>query len=253
MAESSIGKGSAGYKPQSFFKKAKVKPTAHDNRVAESAAPYLTKDTSPMGIQKNIDNMRAGVARTNAGVREMIANNKVPFNENQLRSRLATAKEDSKLLFAGDTSSEKAYDAIIDEYVKFVNKGNKDTLGLFDSRQSFDSYIRTKLPNAFKKDATGQFLDPRDNIRVNAFLDVRRAANEYVAELLPPNNPYIKALKDESYVLDAIGRVSSKNKAMFTETRLQSIIEEYPILKYFIGGTIGGGIVAGGALVGSTD
>ena len=244
--------GSRGYTPPTTFKRGKIISSNHDNRVAEASMPYIKKEA---GDQINIDSMKQAQSQINLAVKEMIANNKVPFNETQLRAKLSMAKEESRLLFAGDTTTEKAYDAVTDEFVNFVNKGKKDTSGLFESRQAFDQYIQTKIPNAFKKDATGQFLDPRDNIRVNALLDVRRAANEYVAELLPPNSPFAKSLKDESYLLEGIGRVATKlyEKGIFDKTNLQILVDEYPILKWVIGSVAGGGLILGGAIVGSSD
>ena len=183
----------------------------------------------------------------------MIADNKVPFNSKQLRANLNTAKTDSKLIFAGDSTAEKAYDAVVDEFVKHVD--GKDTLGLFDARQFFDSVMSRKFPNAFKKDPTGQFLNPTDNARVTAILDVRRAANEYISDLLPVNNPYRKALKNESYMIDALGRIASKNSRIIGKNKLQIWTEKYPILKGLVqyGLPIGGGIGLGGAVIGSTD
>lgn len=231
-ATEAMSKGSEGYQAPGFFSKAKIKPTPQDVKVAEATAPYV-KSGQP--VQKSIDSMKEGIAQTNSGVRGMIADNKIPFNEAQLRTKLGIAKQDSKLMFAGDSAAEKTYDTVIDEFIKFVNKGKKDTLGLFDSRQSFDSYIQRKFPNVFKKDATGQFLDPKDSLRSNAILDIRRAANEYIAEQLPVNNPYRKALLQESYLFDGIGRIVSKNYGVIGKNKIQLLTEEYPILKGLVG------------------
>lgn len=257
MAEDAIQKGSAGYTKPGFLSKGKIIPSAQDNKVAESVIPYIKRGASD---QQNIDTINQGVKQINLGVREMVANNKSPFNLSQLKSKLVKAKNENNLLFAGDTSAEKAYDAVINEFVNFTNKGKKDTLGLLDSRQAFDQYITNKFPNAFKKDVTGQFIDPKDNIRANALLDVRRAVNTYISDLLPKNNPYRKALKNESYMIDALGRISSKlstdpkTAGIIGKNQLQLLTEQYPILKWIVGGLVGAaGVSVGSSIINSTD
>lgn len=258
VRKEALGKGSVGYEAPRLFSEGKLKPTPQDVKVAEAAAPYLERGlNSPKRVQKNIDNMEQGIAQTNAGVREMIANSAVPINPSKLKARLNTVKKDNELLFAGDEAAAKAYDAVINEFVSFIGKGKKNTLDLFDGRQAFDSYITGKFPNAFKKDPTGQFVDPKDNIRYNAILDVRRAANEYISDLLPVNNPYRSALRRESYLFDAIKRVAEKNANQIGMNRIQLLNQKYPLLKWAVGSIVGlgvaGGVGTGAAFIGSTN
>lgn len=255
VAEDAVSRGSEGYKAPGLFRAGSIKPTAQDDRVADAVMPYVDKSKP---VQENIDNLHRAVSEMDMGVQNMIADNKVPFNEAQLRTQLKAAKEESRLLFAGDNAAEKAYDAVTDEFVRFVNQGKKDTAGLFQARKAFDSYMKGKLPNAFKKDATGQFLDPRDAIRTNALLDVRRAANEYIASQLPANNPYRSTLKKESYILDAIGRIATKNAGVINKNKIQLYTQKHPILKWLVGaGALatlgGGGIGVGGAIINSSN
>ena len=149
----------------------KITPNPRDNLVAESVQDVVSPKNS---LTQNIEAINQKVSQVNAGVREMLATRKVPFNRNQLKSRLNANKEESKLVFASDATAERTYNAVVDEFLKHVDK--KDTLGLFEARQSFD-----KIP-AIKKLLDSEGLG--ENVRRQIVLDVRRAANEYVADLL---------------------------------------------------------------------
>lgn len=268
-AEDALSRGSAGFTRPGVFTKGKINPSPQDYKVAEASAPYIRKGAS---IDENIDSLKEGVAQINLGVREMVANNNIEIQAKELTQFLNKAKRENDLLFAGDSSAEKAYDAVVNEYLKFVSPQPTKNLSvvnyktgdyragpkvvnlvdLFDSRQAFDKTIQSKFPNAFKKDATGQYLDPRDNIRANALLDVRRSVNEFISEQLPKNNPLRSALRKESYMIDAMGRISVKNKGIIGRNKIQILTEQYPILKWVAGG-IGLGIFGGGGVgVGAT-
>ncbi len=154
------------------------------------------------------------------------------------------AKEESKLIFASDATAEKTYDAVVDEFMKHV--GKKDTAGLFAARQEFD-----KIP-AIKK-----LLDSRalgENVKKSIVLDVRRAANEYIADLLPEGNMYKELLRQESSMIEALGNIADKGASTIGKNGIQMLTEKYPILKWVASGLAGGaGIGVGGTIIGSSD
>lgn len=229
------------YEEPGLLKKAKVTPSAKDDLVAESVHDVISPNKS---VSENVDAISQKISQTNQGVREMIATNKLPFNKKQLRSRLNAAKEDNKLIFASDATAERVYNAVVDEFVKHVEKG--DTLGLFEARQTFD-----KIP-AIKKLLDSEGLG--ENVKRQIVLDVRRAANEYVSEQLPENSPYRDALRRESRMIEAISNIAETNAGTIGKNRLQILADEYPLIKLGLGTALGIGTVgAGGALIASSD
>lgn len=209
-----------------LLSKGRLAPTPNDNLVAESVKGIVNVKK---GIAENVDLIKQKISEIDLGVHEMIATRKIPFNANQLRSRLNAVKEENKLVFASDTTAERIYDAAVEVFMKNVAK--KDTLGLFNARKTFD-----KIP-AIKKLLQTEGLG--ENVKRQIVLDVRRAANEYVAEQLPKNNPYRKALMLESRMIEAIGNMAEKNIAKIGKNKLQLLMKEYPILKWIIGSAIG--------------
>lgn len=234
-----------------LFGKAKIAASKRDEKLAEAVKDIVSRDAS---VGRNVDAIRYKVSTTNNGVRTYIEDHKIPFNTNQLRSKLETGKEDLRLIFASDTNAEKTYKAVADEFMKHVQK--KDTLGLFDARQNFD-----QIP-AIRKLLETQGLG--ENTRKEIVLAVRRAANEYVAAQLPKGNTYRADLMNESYMLEALGNLSEKSANIIGKNKLQLLAQDYPIIKYLLGGLAGGltaglgfalgrGVGAGGSITGSTD
>jgi len=165
-----------------------------------------------------------------------------------------TGKDELDLIFASDATAERTYNAVADAFMKNISK--KDTLGLFEARQTFD-----RVP-AIKKLLDSAALG--ENARKEIVLSVRRAANEYIANQLPQGNIYKVAMKSESYMLEALGNLAEKAESVIGKNKLQIITEQYPALKwliggiaggltYYLGGRLAGGVGAGGAIIGSSD
>lgn len=245
-----------------IFKKSRVTPTPNDNLVAESVADVVSPKST---LQQNVDSIRQKIAQTNHGVRSMILDNGIEEPVEGLANALHASKEESKLIFASDVTAEKTYNAVIDEFINLVKKSPTKQLGIvdfetgalragpdvvksidvFDARQEFD-----KIP-AIKKLLDSSGLG--ENVRRQIVLDVRRAANKFVADGLPENNPYRAALLQESRMIEALGNIANKNKDTIGRNRLQLIAEEYPALKYIIGGALGAaGVGVGGAIIDSS-
>jgi hypothetical protein len=218
--------------------KGRLYPTAHENEVAESVSHLVKKGP----VSDNVDAIRQEVTRINMGVRDMIADRKVPFNLNQLRSRLQAGNNELRLVFASEPTAKRTYAAVVQEFMRHLDGG--DTLGLFDARQDFDQVpaIRKLLEN----DKLGE------NVRREIVFAVRRAANEYISELLGKNNPYAPFMRKESLMLEALGNIGLNNTSLIGRNQIQLFAENFPILKYFVGGAIGAaGVGVGGAAIGS--
>lgn len=229
-----------------IFKPSKILPTQRDHQIAESVADVVSSKNT---IVENVDAIDQRLSHINQGVKALIAERKVPFNENQLRSRLNAAAKDNNLVFASDATAKRTYDALVNEFMNHV-KG-KDTLGLFEARQSFDH-----VP-AIKK-----LLDSApagENVRKQLVLTVREAANQYIADLLPKNNPYRPMMKIETRMIEALGNIGDTNASSIGANKLQLLLKKYPALAWFVGGIAtaailgSGGVGVGRALIGSSD
>lgn len=232
------------------FTRSEVVPSRHDQIVAESVADVVAPPggkpiTSPHGAADAIEQK---VSQTNLGVREMIAERKTPFNMKQLRSRLDAGKGDLKLVFTSDATAEKTYNAAADVFMDQVKDG--DTLGLFDARQGFDQIPAIK--KLLENDRLGE------NAKKQIVLAIRNAANEYIADQLPANNPYRATMRIESRMIEALENIIEKNRDTIGMNKLQIWTQKHPVLKWVVGGTAAGiaggaGVGVGGAIIGSTD
>lgn len=235
----------------SLFEKAKISYSKRDEQLA-SAVDDIVSPQNTLG--ENIDAIRYKINQTNSGIKTYITKNKIPFNTNQLKSRLEAGKGDLELVFASDQNAEKTYNAVVNAFMKNLEK--KDTLGLFQARQDFD-----KLP-AVRKLLESDRLG--ENARKEIVLTVRRMANDYIAGQLPTGNQYRDLLMNESYMIEALGNISEKAQSIIGKNKLQILTEEYPLLKWLVGGAavavtskllgaLGGGVGVGGTVIGSTD
>ena len=225
--------------------KSKIMPSQRDKDVAEAVKDVISPKKS---ILQNTAAIDKKIRATNQGVKDYVTQNKVPFNNNQLKSQLNSGKEELRLIFASDTNAEKTYNAVVDEFMKHVKSG--DTIGLLNARQSVD-----KIP-AIKKLLDSQGLG--ENVKKEVVLTVRRMANKYIADLLPAGNTFRATLLKESRMIEAIENIAEKNRTMIGKNNLQILAQRYPILKWVIGGTAAGiaggaGVGVGSAIIGSTD
>ena len=224
----------------SFFpKKSTIIPSSHDKEMADAVRDVISPKKSVLQNTSAIDKK---IRRTNNGVKEYVAQNKVPFNTNQLKSKLNSGRDELKLVFASDANAAKTYDAVVEEFMR--NVGGKDTAGLLDARQGFD-----KIP-AIKKLLDSQGLG--ENVKKEVVLTARRKANEYIAELLPEGNPYKVSLLQETRMIEALENIAEKNRGMIGKNNLQILAQRYPILKWVIGGIATGLVGGAGVGVGST-
>lgn len=226
LARDAIKKGSARVEEgKGILGQNKVLPNAQDQRIADSVRDVVSPKNS---LIRNVDAINKKISGLNKGVGDYIEKNNVPLDEGKLQEKLAAAKENHNLLFAGDDKAHQVYDAVTNEFMKQLS--SKDAKGLFQTRQGFDKYLQTKIPNLFKKDMTGQFLDPRDSVRQNAALDIRKAVNQYISESLPAGNPYKETLQQESDMLTALQRIADKNTGKISKNNLKLLINRHPIL-----------------------
>lgn len=199
---------------------------------------YVKKGMKP---QEKIETVDRRISELNSQLSESVEANSVPFNENQLRSKLAPAKEEARFLFAGDRLVENAYDNVIDKAVEFVTK--KNTKGLLDARKELDVFMRTKFPKLVEKLSSSLGED----VRANAYADVRKIFNDYVIEQLPENHPYKAILKKESDLIRAKMMLERNLSQEVGSTVVGRAIKRVPVLggavKAFTQGTTAGAVL----------
>lgn len=214
------------------FSKSKILPSRRDIAVADAVSDSVRPGMKPT---EAVDSIKRNVAEINNGVKGMLSERNVPFSADELATRFKSAKDDVKLIFASDRNAERTYNAVVDEFMKHV-KGF-DTEGLFDARQAFD-----KIPS-IRKLLQSEGLG--ENVRKTIVTEVRSTANEYVASLLPANNPYRYLLLQESKMIEAIGNIASKNIDTIGKNKIQLLLQEYPWMKYILYGVGTGAAVTG--------
>ncbi|MDZ4296108.1 MAG: hypothetical protein U1A16_01930 [Patescibacteria group bacterium] len=101
---------------------------------------------------------------------------------------------------------------------------------LFETRQWFDAVIKQKFPQAFRRTPTGE-IHPTDQARVAALRDIRDAANNYIADLLPDNNPYKYLMKQESALIEAIRRIAPRSGSTIGKTKAGTFLTRHPMTK----------------------
>lgn len=230
---------------QGLFKGSKILPSQRDERTYEAVKDVISSKKSPV---QNIESISNKVEEINSGVKAYIAEKKVPFNTNQIKSQLNKGKEELNLVFASDKQAEKTYDAVVNEFMKHVAK--KDTLGVFEARQALD-----KVP-AIKKLLDSQGLG--ENAKKEIVLTVREMANQYVANKLPKGNLYRDALLKETRMLSAIKNIAESNTKTIGKSKLVELFQKYPALNWLVGGVATGivgsaGVGVGNAIIKSTD
>ena len=178
----------------------KVQPSAEDLDIADAVQNVVKRGNNPFD---NVKAIRGEIAREATAVEEGLKKADSIFNEKTLRSYLSNVKEESRVIFGTDRSLEAAYDAVVDEMLRQVNKGKKKLSGLLTARKEFDKVIEQKFPNLLSGEAG-------DNIRKNAVFDVRRAANQFIADQLPDGNPFKQSLLKQTRMYRAIDNIAGK-------------------------------------------
>lgn len=206
-----IARGRATEKGIPGLKEVKIeKPSMRDVEVAKAVSGVVKKGKNQI---QNIASISDEVGRIDDEIVEGLKSNNSIFNDNLLRSRLAEAKEKSRVIFAGDEVLEKRYNAIIEEMLDTVENNNLE--GLFAARKKFDQTVRAKFPRTFDG-------NPSDNVTRNAILDVRREVNNFIADTLPEGNTFSKQLRQEHLMLEAIENLAEQAELMTKEGKSRS-------------------------------
>lgn len=214
----------------------KIKASELDNRIAKSVEGIVAKEAK---VEDNIAAIRASISEKGETVSAFLKEHDAIFNKKQLRSQIDQIKDEHSILFRGDESIRKAYDSVIDEYFKILDRHPKNLSGAWEARKEFDDLVRDRLPKAFD--------DVGNNAQKQAVRDVRQAVNGYIHERLPEGSPFKSSLEEMSLQYRAIDNIADKAAGQVGKnivSLLEAKIRSNPILSG--AGLLGlGGLVSG--------
>lgn len=212
-------------------REATLQPSARDIKVAKSVEDVVKPSNN---FVQNIDAVRGKIESASKDVGAKLRGNNTIFNKNQVRSALNSTKEESRVIFGTDKALEKNYDAVIDEFMRVLDKHPKNLEGLWTARIEFDAIMKKKFPNVFEKFGG-------DTVRSNAILDVREGANNFIAQKLPEGS----AFRDELFTISDMYKARkniARSAADLIDVRLvdkvMTVIRANPITSFATGGIV---------------
>lgn len=228
--------------PKTITGKVTLNPTGADNRVLDVVTPLYEDGTltGSMPTETKISAIEGKSKELTQQTDNFVAdNNKVIDLTSRhpevksLDKALNSAKSANQIIFGGDTSVEGAYDAVTNEFLSGLEKGSETTADLVSLRnrlKAFDGEMQGKFPNVYKNARTGE-LNPTDNARANAIRDVHETVRDFIADNLPPNNPYKSLLQQNSSLIRAAEMV---NEGASNASKIDSwldLLGKHPYIK----------------------
>jgi hypothetical protein len=181
------------------LKRIEFAPTTLDRAVAESAADVVNKNKSAI---QNIASLQDAISSRSTVLRNELVSRNLQFDEDALLNRLLDAKNQSKVVFAGDTGLQNAYDNVVNLFIEQV-KG-KDLPDLWDARIQFDNEVASRFGSKMLAAEAG------DRARNNAIKDVRGVANQLIDESAGADIGFKKRLSDVSNLFTAKENISAQ-------------------------------------------
>jgi hypothetical protein len=216
-----------------------IEPSARDLEVAEAAKSVINPSKSAV---ENIASLNKEIAVSANNLKKSLASNNAIFNTKQLRKYVSSAIDSAErqVLLAGDEAAEKAYKGVVNTFMSVVAKHPKNLTGLLAARKEFDRIAEKGLKGVFSEGVI--------TARKQAIRDIRRKANEYIADQLPAGDAMREVLRRQSLLFDAVDNISDKtveNVGTNIVTRTAKKIRQHPIA------STAAGAAAGAATVGT--
>lgn len=217
-----------------LFKDPEIKNTPKDIEIAKSVEGIV--DPKKNAIE-NIDNIHNEIGALAEKTQALPKQYDQPINVDDLKNALGMAKNNREniILMAGDATLERAYDTVVDDFVKVLS-GKQNTLSsVLETRKEYDRLLKNIDKHAF--DNTG-------SVKKQAAKDIRTAANDFVAEHLPDGNEFKALLKRQSNMYRAadniaLNAVPAINKGQFS--KLLDAIKTHPFISTEVAaGALGG-------------
>lgn len=174
--------------------------TDEDRAVARSVADVV----EGKGASNDIKAIKDKIGRVSEEIDAGLSGNNTIFNQSQLKSRLGEVRDKGIALFKSDKKLVEQYDDLIDFFLDIQKKHPNNLTGLLAARKEFDIEVTKQFPNIFKK------FDGTNDGRIIAFANIRRQANDIIADALPEGNPFKAQLKEQNRMFDAIDNIALK-------------------------------------------
>lgn len=219
---------------ESKFGTTKLLPDEEDKTLIETAKGVFDPKAP---VSKQIESISQSVGDLNKDIKSAILQRDGVFTSKELKSMFNDVKNSDKakraVVFGGDSNLEKAYDSMIEGFMRTLDKYPKKYSGLFEARQEFDRLANQFIPKAFDAEA-------RDTVKKVALRDIRKAANDFIADRLKGGEAITSALTREHQLLTILDNISEKAPKVGSKA-FERWAKENPtaatILKYGIGGT----------------
>lgn len=149
-----------------------------------------------------LDNVIKDIDRN---VTNLVKEKGMEVSPNDFYAKIQSKMRDAQPLFASDVNNQNTYESLINKYLELLG-GDNSAFGHFNARKKFDQYMRTEFPGVVQKFANQRGQD----VKANAYGDIRSAINELVAEKLPANNPYKDQLMREHYLISLRDQINEE-------------------------------------------
>lgn len=218
-----------------ILKKTVIRPSQRELEIADTVKEIVDPTND---IITNVKNVRGEIARVGQEVETGLKQVKIPVNNSEFKSYINQAKSESEVLFGGDKALESSYDAVAAEMERQLAKQEQTLDGVLAARKEFDKVIEKKFPNLLSGQAG-------DNIKRNAVLDIRRQANDFIADHLPDGHPFKDLLRKQSLMYEAVDNMAV-NGAKQVGTSVVSRTAKKVLKNPLVQGVVGGGVTAAG-------
>ena len=216
-----------------------IQPSTRDLEVAKAAESVVSPSNSPI---KNLSAINKEITASSQDLVKALERNNSIFNTNQLRSYISSAADSAErqVLLAGDEGAQKAYKGVINTFMSVAAKHPKTLTGLLEARKEFDKIAEAGLK--------GVFGDGVMSARKQAIRDIRRKANEYIAEQLPAGDALKEVLRRQSLLFEARDNIADKTvEKVGTNivSRTVTTIKKHPVISTVAGAAAGTAAVEG--------
>ncbi len=126
---------------------------------------------------------------------------------------------------AGDEAADKAYDGMLDVFMNVADKHPKNLAGLLGARKEFDQVAEAGLKGAFDEGTV--------TAKKQALRDIRREANNFIADQLPAGDAMRGVLHRQNLMYEAVDNMSDKIAPKIGTNaiqRVEKIIRKHPVI-----------------------
>ena len=224
-----------------IFKRAQGAPTIHDVDVANEARGIGIVD--PSDPVNNIIKVNDRIAQiSEEGVKPFLKANNYTYSNKSLSAKLNAI--DPPDLVKSDKVLENAYDLVRKRVLKTVSQGDQSMEGLWESRKGLDSTMEREFGEAL--------WNPENALHVpvkRAYLDMRRALNEFIVENIGEGGgEYAELLRKEHLLYEAAQNMAEQSYKLLGKSGWVRFWSQHPSLNRV--GQISGGLGAIGGAAG---